>query len=435
MRPAKHANAMRCALALPLTFLATLAHSQSHVDTRLAARCFQEAQWASDDDGGKLWGKRLYGPMIFVDPQTRNAVANQPDKEGFLKPTDGVWLGVLPKETTVANTAVDWAGVHWTMVMLDLPEAPANRTMLMMHECWHRIQDDIGLPPAHPDNSHLDAKDGRIWLRLEYRALSLALISWGDERKQAIADALTFRAYRRSLFPSARANEDRMEVHEGMAEYTGIRLMGLGDWARRSYLSGRMKVNALKPSYPFSFAYETGPAYGLLLDGDGKDWRQKLTPSSSLSEILRGMESITLPSDAAAAAKRKAGAYSGRQVIAEEEARDRKHKLDAAKYRKLLIDGPVLVLPMPKGNYSFDPNETFPMGADGIVFPSTQISDDWGTIEVTGGARVNAGYNTAYVPAPANGGAVQGPGWKLTLKPGWKLVPGTRKGDFTVAKS
>src|SRR5262245_8451333 len=36
-----------------------------------AKRIFNEAQQASDEDEGKLWGYSLYGPMIFADPKTR----------------------------------------------------------------------------------------------------------------------------------------------------------------------------------------------------------------------------------------------------------------------------------------------------------------------------------------------------------------------------
>lgn len=430
----EHTKSMRLGLAFLILLLHAFAFSQTSIDTKLAARWFQEAEWASSDDGGKLWGHKLYGPIIFVDPQTRNAVANQPDKEGRLKPVDGVWVGTVPADLTVANTAADWAGVHWTMVMLDLPDATARRTLLVMHECWHRIQEEIGLPPARPDNSHLDSKDGRIWLKLEFRALSLALMSWGEERKQAISDALAFRAYRRSLFPKAALNEDRMEVHEGMAEYTGVKLMGLGDWGTRSYISGRIKVNALKPSYPFSFAYETGPAYGLLLDVDEVAWRAGLTPKSSLSESLQRAEKLTLPANLAARAKARAKAYNGGQVISEEETRENTHEAAAAKYRKLLIDGPVLILPLIHKNYTFDPNETFPMESAGMVFPTSQISDDWGTVVVTGGVLLNSTYDEAFVPAPRLENLLEGPGWKLTLNPGWKIIPGTRRGDLKIVQ-
>jgi hypothetical protein len=54
------------------------------IDVALAARYFQEAMWCSDDDAGKLWGKELYGPMVFVDSRTRAAAANEmPPAPGF----------------------------------------------------------------------------------------------------------------------------------------------------------------------------------------------------------------------------------------------------------------------------------------------------------------------------------------------------------------
>src|SRR5208283_795581 len=104
-------------IGLTAVLLLGSASAQSPIDLQLAARYFQEAKWASDDDGGKLWGRRLYGPMLFADPQTRSVVANQGDKDGKLHRERGLWVGTLPKEVGIANTAIDWAGVKWTMVM------------------------------------------------------------------------------------------------------------------------------------------------------------------------------------------------------------------------------------------------------------------------------------------------------------------------------
>ena len=47
---------------------------------------------------GALWGKNLYGPIMFIDRASRRIVANMPDKEGLLKGKDGVFTGVYPKE-------------------------------------------------------------------------------------------------------------------------------------------------------------------------------------------------------------------------------------------------------------------------------------------------------------------------------------------------
>src|SRR5438046_7411128 len=96
----------------------------------------------------------------------------------------------------------------------------------MAQELWHRVQNEIGFPSSGAANNHLDSRDGRVWLQLEWRALAAALTSRGKQRRRAITDALLFRAYRRTIFPQAASQEREMEMHEGLAEYTGVTLSG-----------------------------------------------------------------------------------------------------------------------------------------------------------------------------------------------------------------
>src|SRR6266705_353882 len=62
------------------------------IDTSVAHQYFREAQKYSDQDGGRLWGKSLYGPMLFVDPATHSVVANQTDIQGILSKKDEVYV-------------------------------------------------------------------------------------------------------------------------------------------------------------------------------------------------------------------------------------------------------------------------------------------------------------------------------------------------------
>src|SRR5262249_34861224 len=99
-------------------------------------------------------------------------------------------------------------------------------------------------------------------------------------------NAIAFRSYRQSLFPTAKHEEDRMELHEGMAEYTGVRLRGTTIAQTEKYMADRLAdAGTNRKTYPMSFAYETGPAYGLLLDLVGAGWRQGLTLDSSLAGL------------------------------------------------------------------------------------------------------------------------------------------------------
>ena len=132
------------------------------IDTRLASKYFGEAQALCDRDNNKLWGISLCAPMLFVDRKTRTVVANQADKEGILIKDENVFVGKLPPKVNIANTATEWAGVKWTMVIFPLPEDKIRRANLMAHEMWHRIQNDIGFPSSGAANNHLDSRDGRI---------------------------------------------------------------------------------------------------------------------------------------------------------------------------------------------------------------------------------------------------------------------------------
>ena len=91
----------------------------------------------------------------------------------------------------------------------------------MLHELFHRIQPDLGLITLSGQNAHLDTVEGRVWLRLEWRALARALGQSGEDRKRAVSDAVAFRLTRRSQFANAAENERVEEIREGLAQYTG----------------------------------------------------------------------------------------------------------------------------------------------------------------------------------------------------------------------
>src|ERR1044072_5769119 len=205
-------------------FLAGSAAQSPAIDTKLAAQYFRQLKQTSDRDGSKTWGLLVYGPIILVDPLTGHVVANQADLEHKLTAEDGVFVGKLPGEISPANTATDWAGVHWTMVLWPVSEFRQPRERLLLHESFHRLQEKLGLPARDAVNTHLDTLNGRIWIQMEWRALERALRQTGPARQAAIADALLFRSYRRSLFPGSANNENALELNEGLAEFTGVKL-------------------------------------------------------------------------------------------------------------------------------------------------------------------------------------------------------------------
>ena len=431
--------------ALPWLALAALAPvamgaDAPQADHVTARRYFQEATRLCEADGGRLWGETLCGPMLLVEPATRRVIANQADAQGKLRAEDGVFVGTLPASQTIANTAVDWAGVHWSEMLWPLPAEASVRHTMMAHEAFHRIQESLGLPADGRDSPHMDTLEGRYTVQLEWRALDAALAAKSDaERRARAADALAFRAARYQHFPQAEQAETALERNEGLAEYTGV-IVGnrtpAEQLAMAHYdLTWHPKNDA---TFARSFAYPSGPAYGILLDRYRPGWRKAIVQGGSPA----GMLAAVLHVDMHAGMQTKqdidarAARYGGPALLASEHARADARARRAAAYRAQLITGPVLRLPLKHMKVQFNPSNLMPLGDAGTVYPTMQVIDDWGSIEVNGGALMAGDWTLLTVAAPdgdAKGGELHGKGWTMKLAPGWQLAPGTRKGDRTIS--
>jgi hypothetical protein len=398
-------------------------------------QALREAEAIGRGDNGALWGVSLRGPMLLVDPATRSVFANQPGSEKQLEAEGDIFVGKLPDRINVANTAVDWTGTKWTMIMLPLPQEKYRRAALMAHEMWHRVQDEIGLPQSGAANDHLDTREGRYWLQLEWRALAAGLQATGVARTEAVTDAALFRARRRQLFPEAAKTERAMELNEGLAEYTGVKLSGAPDPARFA-IEVELKDAPAKNTFVRSFAYATGPAYGLLLDGTGAGWRETMgTSHRDLADLLLERARIKLPEKIEAAAEERAPKYGSVELAAAEDWREQARREIVKSYRARLIDGPVLSIPLQKMKMQFDPGNLVPLDSLGTVYPNIRIVDDWGILTVSkNGALMSGDFSRVAVPAPGKiaESVIEGDGWNLRLNAGWSVRSGDRKGDFVV---
>lgn len=402
------------------------------IDLALAARYFAEADQACRAEAGQLWGVSLCGPMLFVDPASRFAVASQADAAAALTPRGEIHVGTLPVGSPVANTAFDWSGVRWSeIVWPGIPDDPQARRILFLHESFHRIQPELGARPSEGDNRHLATADGRALLRLEWRALAAALAGTGAERTRAAADALAFRAARRRRWAAAAAAERALETNEGLAEYTARRIAGASEGERSELARAALAAAEARPSYVRSFAYGSGPAYGTLLDQAGAAWRRRALAGADLGDLLAG--ALHLPP--AGAAHPREAAYGGNAVRREEAERDAAHQQRVAVLRAHLIDGPTLTLPARQPRINFNPNEVEPLGDAGTAYPTLRAADAWGELVVTsGGALLSPDWSTIIVGAPADPTArpLRGDGWELPLTPGWSIERGSRPGDWVL---
>ncbi len=302
------------------------------------------------------------------------------------------------------------------MVVLLLPSDEYKRRVLLAHESFHRIQPKLGFRSRETSNAHLDTVEGRYLLQLEWRALAAAL--HGD--RNALADALAFRARRRQIFPNAAADERALEMNEGLAEYTGTAFAEPVVPKRIPHLVARLHDAEKTPSFVRSFAYASGPAWGALLEMRDRRWTRHLYPTDDLSELAgRGV-----PDEI----EKRAERYDGPALLKAEHAREEKRQATMREFRARFVEGPVLVLPLRKMRMEFNPNEAQPFEQHGTIYPTITVRDEWGTIVVTrGGALIASDWSRLTVSAAPVG-------YELALNAGWSIVPGARTGDMTVDK-
>ena len=399
--------------------------AQTPLETGLTIRALD--QWSSicKSDGILLWGESLCGPMVLANPYTRSAIANRPDPEGTFRREGNVYIGTLPERLIPANTAIRWGQVSWSMIILPLPNDPFQRLALLSHESFHRIQPDLGLNASDEPDPALDTEAGRLWMRMELRALAQALRLEGAAARQSALDAMLFRTYRDELCPGTARMEAAMEKQEGLAEYTGV-FIALRESSETVGREARA-VETFEDSTAFarSFGYAVGPALGLLLDRYSSDWRQRVREAESLDSMLISSLGFQLPGNLQAAAKECALAYGYRAVASAENEREQTHQAFLSELRKKFLERATLDFPSAaEMNRNFNPQILVPFPPYGTYYPSGTFTANWGKLQVeSGGALVAPNNRSLRVPAPSdvNARPVAGDGWTLQLAPGWTI--------------
>ncbi|ANP44725.1 hypothetical protein [Candidatus Viadribacter manganicus] len=397
-------------------FAATLAFCASPAlaqDYRLQAAAASELQAMCGADSGQLWGASLCAPLIVVDQQTRQAWATQRAGAFTLTPNGG-WVGVLPEGAPIANTTVDWAGTRWVMVIGPLPEDATSRRVLVAHEAWHRAQSSIGLAMQNANAAHLETERGRYLMRLELRALATAMLSNGRARRNAAKDALNFRMARLASFPQALTSEASLDRNEGLASYTGVRL-GAGEQAHL-FAARTLDDFDHHPSLARSYAYASGPAYGLLLDEFAPTWRTLLATWAPADLLVSPLRTEQLN---ARQLLRRAESYGGPQILIEERNRaETQRQLIAGLQTR--FSGSRLELPLGQMQFEFDPNAVTPVEGLGTVYQTLTLRDVWGEFRAGGGALISPDFSRLTASQPGQDG-LSGPGWNLSLASGYRI--------------
>jgi len=381
-----------------------------------------------------LWNIDLYGPILLVNPETRIVWSNFPDSTGILIQDGEIYSGILPRNINIANTAINWGGLSWAMIMLPLPENKQERLDLLSHELFHRSQPVIGFKMNNTANNHLDQKEGRVYLRLEIEALRQALVAKSiSEVNRHLADALYFRNHRYSVFQNAKANENSLELNEGLATYTGVFMSGRDNKQMEAYFENQIIGFQNYPTFVRSFAYLTIPLYGIILSKSDKYWNRQIDNNTNLTDFFIKSFKLQIPENLEVESLNQ---YGFSKIDSVETKREEKIKQLIAEYKIKFIEQPHLEIRFEKMSVSFDPRNIMPVDGYGTVYPTLRVSDNWGILTVSDGALLGTNWDkiTVSEPTSINTERVVGNGWTIDLAKGYFVEKNNSDNNYSLKK-
>jgi hypothetical protein len=338
-----------------------------------------------------------------------------------------------PRQVGLVSAPIQWGGVTWGAYAWDFlaNATPQARNEILLHELFHGVQPQLGLAVSNPQSEHLDTTDGRYWLRLEWRALARALRGSGQARNDAVGDAVAFRRARQALFPGAEDNERASEIGEGLAAYSGTVLATPDPDGARARTIELLANGEAGESFVRTFAYMSGPGYGLLLDASSPGWTRRIRGTDDLAALVTNALTVQPAADAAAAAR-----YGGPELVASERQRDQQRQARLADLRRPFVDDPVLVI-RGGGSGTFDSRAAVVLPGTGTVyFNEFRFTGAPGSLEARSGVLVETDGRARRVPAPVRQAdrTFSGDGWTFTVAPGWIVREAPRRGDYEVVQ-
>jgi hypothetical protein len=392
-----------------------------------AIQYFNSIEDICNRDNGKLWGKNLYGPLMFVDRSTRRIVANQPDNEGLLKGKEGIYIGLYPKELIINNAPVKFGEARFAMAPLPNQEDDYRIKTRAIHSLFHLFQEEEGFVSTGYITSNMDEKEARLWIKLEWKALRKALTSTGDDQLLAIRDALIFRGANREFYHKYAADETRFETYEGLTTFTYTLLCTNSPEEFRSRLFEFLDRIYSMQSYSRSYGFIHGALYAALLYDKGFDFKNIKTDNFDLGNEVRLIYNIKLPAVCRDVAGSLAVNYNIDEINKEEEKRLSDIKENINKQINTFTEKPVVFIELESPYFDFEPEDIHSLDTLGTLYNSLRVSDNWGKLTVEkGGCLVANNYKYLRITAKgfkADKNRITGEGWHLILNNDWELVP------------
>ncbi len=377
-------------------------------------------------DNGRLWGRNLYGPVMFIDRQSRRIIANGPDEEGILKYSDGIYTGIYPRDMLISNSPQYFGGVLFAIAPLPPEDDEYRIKTIVVHSLFHRFQEMNGLRPSGYNTSNMDEKQARLWIKLEWKALRKAITSEGPERKLAIRDALIFRGANRELYQNDANDENQFENYEGLSTFTYTLLCTNScEEFRANLFSNLDRIYAMQ-SYTRSYGFIHGALYATILYENGFDFTMINSPNYDLGKAVKDLYSIELPEFCRDVAGSIALNYDIASINEEEDKRLAEIRESLNKQVSLFTEKPVVFFQLESPYFDFEPENVHSLDTLGTLYNSIRVSDSWGKLAVDkGGCLISNNFKNLRITARGflkEKNRVTGDGWSLILNKDWEII-------------
>jgi len=391
-----------------------------------AITSFSEIEEACNRDSGNLWGRNLYGPLMFVDRTSRKITANMPDREGLLKLKDGIYTGFYPTESIINTTTISFGGTTFGLAPLPAEEDSFRIKSRGIHSLFHSFQKEKGIDPESYNVVLMDEKEARMWMKLEWKALRKAILSEGEEQTLAIRDALIFRGSNRESYSRYALLENKFESYEGLATFTYLLLESDSSDDFRTRLLEYLDRFYAFQSYARSYGAIHGALYATLLHYRDFDFKSISPDTVDLGRLVQMQYSIELPEKCRDVAGSIALNYNINEIYREEDLRQLEMKERLNDRVSVFTEKPVVLLELVSPSFDFEPENVSYLDTLGTLYRGLRVSDNWGKLTVDEGDCL-VSNNYKYIRITARGfkkdrNHISGEGWHIILSDSWETA-------------
>lgn len=399
---------------------------ETYLTPEKALLYFKKVEDICNLDNGRLWGKNLYGPLMFIDRTNRKIISNSPDEEGMLKYNNGIYTGVYPKDLLISNAPLHFGGVLFAMAPLPAAEDEFRIKTRAVHSLFHKFQEMKDLSSSGYNTNNMDEKQARLWIKLEWKALRKAITSEGSERNLATRDALIFRGANRELYQNDANDENHFENYEGLATFTYTLLCTNTCEEYRAHLFENLDRIYAMQSYARSYGFIHGALYATLLHDKGFNFKMINSPNFDLGKAVKEIYSIELPEFCRDVAGSLALNYDIDLINEEEEKRQADIRESMNKQISLFTEKPVVFFGLESPYFDFEPENVHSLDTLGTLYNSIRVSDNWGKLTVDkDGCLISNNFRHLRITAKgfkAERNRISGDGWSLMLNDDWEMI-------------